>query len=84
MNDNNRCTVVGVDDPVHPNYILFKLKKLKPYLYKILLNVLKGFVLCYSYSLFYYRWDKPLVNISIILSIHNILMVIATIIIYSL
>lgn len=51
------------------------------YSYKILLNILKGFILCYSYSLFSYRWKKPLINIAIILSIHNILMVIFTIIV---
>lgn len=52
------------------------------YSYKILLNILKGFVLCYSYNLFYYKWSKPLVNISIILFFYNILMVIYTIIVY--
>jgi erythromycin esterase len=53
------------------------------YSYKIILNIFKGFVLCYSYSIFNYRWSKPLINISIILSIHNILMVIFSIFVYS-
>lgn len=52
------------------------------YFYTILLNILGGIILCYSYSIFTYKWGKPLVNISLILAIHNILMVLFTIVVY--
>lgn len=51
------------------------------YFYKFILNIIEGFLLCYSYSLFYYKWRKPIINISIILALHNIVMVILTMIV---
>lgn len=49
--------------------------------YKFIVNLLQGFVLCYSYNLFYYKWNKPLINISLILIIKNILMVLLSVLV---
>lgn len=67
---------------VMDSYLIEKNVGIIVFLFNIIINYIKGFIICYSYALFYTRWEKPIMNLIGIVFLSNILNLIINMIIF--